>query len=434
MDLTHVTLIVMAGLMVLLASGLWIGYALMLTGAISIAIFTHAPVGQVVANTIWGNSADWTMTALPMFIWMGEILFRTRASDGIFNGLAPWLSKFPGRLMHTATVGCTLLGSVSGSSTATAATISKIVLPELSRRGYPEKPVIGMLAASGTLGILLPPSIIMIVYAVAAEVSILRLFMAGVVPGLLLASLFSGYAMIWSLLNPSKVPAENRQTTLREKLQASRGLMPIVALLVGVFAGMFSGIATATEIGALGVVGALMIAAFSGSLTWKSFWESAAGAMRLSCMIGLLVAGAMVFSTFMAYTGIPRELAEWISAAHLSPYVLVGTLTLIYLALGTVLEGVSMILLTTSITLPIVVAAGIDPIWFGIFIVIMTELAALTPPVGFNLSVMQVMTGRSSAYVTRAAMPFVFIMVFSVAVLTIFPEIVLWLPGVAMAK
>ncbi len=434
MDMISASLVILVALLLVLASGLWIGLSLMLVGAFAIAMFTGAPVGKVVATTVWGHSAEWTMTALPMFLWMGEILFRSRLSEGMFNGLAPWLSHLPGRLMHTTTVGCALFGAVSGSSTATAATISKIVLPELSRRGYPEHLVIGSLAAAGTLGILIPPSIIMIVYAVAAEVSILQLFIAGIVPGLLLTVLFSAYIIVWSLLNPSQVPAEAASPGLGSKLRASAGLIPVLLLIAGIFYGMFSGIATATEVGALGVVGALAIAGVSGALTWRTFWEGAAGALRISCMIGLLIAGATVFSAAMAFTGIPKALAEWVGAMQLNRYLLIAALVMVYVLLGMVLEGVSMILLTTSIALPMVVAVGFNPVWFGIFIVIMTELAALSPPVGFNLSVMQVMTRRDIGYVSRAALPFFLILTVSVGLFAAFPQLVLWLPGLVMGR
>ena len=434
MDLTWIALILVVLLLLVLASGLWIGFGLMLVGAFAIAAFTSPPVGKVVATTIWGKSADWTMTALPMFIWMGEILFRSRLSEQMFGGLAPWLSRLPGRLMHVTTIGCAMFGAVSGSSTATAATISRIALPELTKRGYPVNLIIGSLAGSGTLGILIPPSIIMIVYAVAAEVSVIRLFIAGILPGLLVTAMFSGYIMIWALLNREKIPAENVKNTFRDKLRASLGLLPSLVLIAGVFGGLFSGAATATEVGALGVIGALAIAAFSGSLTWKSVWQSAAGAVRITCMIGLLIAGANVFATAMALTGVPAALAEWVKAMHFNPYMLIAALVLVYVLLGTMLEGISMILLTTSVVLPMITAAGFDPIWFGVFIVMMTELAALTPPVGFNLFVLQMMTGRGIGEVALASIPFVLLLTLAVALLTVFPEVVLWLPTQVMGK
>ena len=434
MELHLVSLLLLAVLLVLLSSGLWIGLGLLLTGAAAISWFSSAPVGKIAVTAIWGDSNDWTLTALPMFLWMGEILFRTRVSDGLFKGLAPWLGWIPGRLLHVNVIGCALFSAVSGSSTATCATVSRIALPELKRRGYPEPITIGSLAGAGTLGILIPPSIIMIVYGVAAEVSILHLFVAGILPGLLVTALFSGYIMLWAALNPSKVPQEGLRMRLAEKVRASKDLLPCLALVVGVIAGMFSGIATATEIGALGVVGALVVAAFMGTLNWKTFLESAYSALAVTCMIGFILMGSSVLSAAMALTGIPRALAEWVASIHMHPYTLIAALCVVYLILGTALEGVAMILLTTSIALPLIVSAGFDPIWFGVFIVIMTELSTLSPPVGFNLFVLQLMTGRDQMYVARATTPFFLLLVAAVAILAVFPEIVTWLPHKMLSK
>ena len=430
MDITLVALLLLILLLVLLCSGLWIGLGILCTGMIAIAMFSSAPVWQVTVTTIWGDSAEWSLTALPMFIWMGEILFRTRISESLFNGLAPWLTRIPGRLLHVNVIGCALFGSISGSSTATCATISKIALPQLTARKYPEAITLGSLASAGTLGILIPPSVIMIVYAVAADVSILEIFRAGVIPGLIASVLFSAYIAVWALLNPSQIPKPERSYTLGEKLRSMRELFPVLLLIVGVAGGMFTGFATATEVGALGVVGALIIARSGGSLTWASFKESAYGALRISCMIALILAGSTVLSVAMAFTGIPKALAAWVASLHLSPYMLVTALVVVYLILGTALEGVAMILLTTTITLPLVVNAGFDPVWFGIFIVLMTEIAALSPPVGFNLFVMQSFTGRSSGYVAWATLPFVLLLVATVAIIAIFPATVSWLPNV----
>ncbi|HWI39080.1 MAG TPA: TRAP transporter large permease subunit [Burkholderiales bacterium] len=434
MELPILSLVLLVLLLLLLGMGIWIGFALLLTGVAAIAWFTSAPVGKIAATAIWGDSNDWTLTALPMFLWMGDILFRTRVSEGLFKGLAPWLAWAPGRLLHVNIFGCALFSAVSGSSTATCATVSRIALPELKRRGYPEPITIGSLAGAGTLGILIPPSIIMIVYAVAAEVSILHMFVAGILPGLLVTVLFSGYIMLWSAVNPGKVPQEPLRLNLAGKLRASKDLLPCVLLVVGVIAGMFSGVATATEIGALGVVGALIVAAFMRTLNWKTFVESAYSALTVTCMIGLILMGSSVLSAAMALTGIPRALAEWVAAMHLNPYMLIAALCVVYLILGTALEGVAMILLTTSIALPMIVGAGFDPLWFGVFIVVMTELSTLSPPVGFNLFVLQLMTGRDQMYVARATTPFFLLLVAAVAIMAVFPEIVTWLPHKILSR
>ena len=433
MDLTLVALLLIGFLLVALALGLWIGLGLLVTGALAIAWLTNAPVGTMAATAIWGDSNDWTLTALPMFLWMGEILYRTRVSDGLFRGLAPWLSGIPGRLLHVNVLGCAMFSAVSGSSTATCATVSRISLPELKKRGYPELVTIGSLAGAGTLGILIPPSIIMIVYAVAADVSILHLFIAGILPGLLVTALFSAYILAYGLVRSSAIPRETG-VTWQQRMQGLRDLAPSLLLIVGVIAGMFSGVATATEVGALGVLGALVIAALMRTLTWRTFIDSAYSAVAVTCMIGLILQGSSVLSAAMAFTGIPKALALWVATMQLNPYVLIGALCLVYLVLGTALEGVSMILLTTSIALPMVVAAGFDPLWFGVFIVIMTELSTISPPVGFNLFVLQLMTGRDQMYVARATLPFFFLLVLAVVILAVFPEIVTWLPKVVMSK
>jgi len=433
MELPLIALLLLVVLLLLLGAGMWIGLALLITGGAAVAWFTGAPVGKVAVTAIWGDSAEWTLTALPMFLWMGEILFRTRMSDGLFKGLAPWLSGIPGRLLHVNVVGCAIFSAVSGSSTATCATVSRIALPELKKRGYPEPITIGSLAGAGTLGILIPPSIIMIVYAVAAEVSILHMFVAGILPGILVAGLFSGYIFVWGLANNDKIPREPGMR-LTQRLRATKDLAPCLLLVVGVIAGMFSGLATATEIGALGVLGALIIAAIMRTLSWRSFLESAYSALAVTCMIGLILQGSSVLSVAMALTGIPRALAEWVAAMQLHPYMLIAALCVVYLILGTALEGVAMILLTTAIALPMIVKAGFDPLWFGIFIVIMTELSTLSPPVGFNLFVLQLMTGRDSMYVARATMPFFFLLVVSVAIIAVFPGIVTWLPHKVLSR
>jgi tripartite ATP-independent transporter DctM subunit len=346
----------------------------------------------------------------------------------MFEGLAPWLGWLPGRLMHVNILGCAIFGTVSGSSAATCATIAKVALPELKRRGYDEKTCLGSLAAAGTLGILLPPSIIMVVYAVAAEVSIIKVFIAGLIPGLVLTALFSGYIIAWALLNPAKTPRDEMKYSFVEKLKKTKLLMPCMALIALVVVVMVKGWATATEAAAYGVLGALAIAWWSGGLSRDSFRHSLMGATRLSCMIMFILAGASFLSACMAFTGIPRALAEWVAALAPHKYTLIAILAGIYILLGTALDGVSMIVLTTSIVIPMVEKAGFDLVWFGIFIVLLVEIAELTPPLGFNIFVLQTMTGRDSNYVALASLPFFFMMVLCIALITLFPELATWLP------
>jgi tripartite ATP-independent transporter DctM subunit len=381
------------------------------------------------ALTIWGSASSWTLTALPLFVWMGEILFRTKLSESMFRGLAPWVNALPGRLLHTNILGSTIFAAVSGSSAATCATVGKMSIPELTRRGYPAEKIVGSLGGASTLGLLIPPSIIMIVYGVAAEVSIAKLFVAGVIPGLLLAALFSGSLMVWALLNPGKVPQADAGMGLADKLRESRHLIPVVLLIGSVIGAIYSGIATATEAAAIGVVGALILSASQRSLNWTTFRDSLLGATRLYCMIALILAGAAFLTLSMGYIGLPRHLAEWVGGLGLSPGMLLIALAFFYILLGCFLDGISMIVLTMGVILPTVTAAGIDLIWFGIFVVIVVEMAQITPPVGFNLFVLQGMTRREITWIAMACLPYFFLMVLAVLLLYWFPGLATWLPS-----
>jgi len=420
--------ILMLLLFLLLGGGLWIAMAMSVVAYVGLQFFTSSPPEVNLFQSFWGASASWTLAALPLFVWMGEILFRTRLSEEMFEGLAPWLGWLPGRLMHVNIIGCGIFAAVSGSSAATCATIGKVALPELRKRGYDEKMSLGSLCGAGTLGLLIPPSIIMIVYAVAAEVSILKMFIAGILPGIVLILLFSGCIVVWALVNPAKTPHESEQLTLRERLRRARNLIPCLVLIVFIMASMFTGYATATEAAAFGVLGSLVIAWWSGTLNWDNFRASLMGATRLSCMILFILAGAAFMSSCMAFTGIPRALAEWVASMNVTRYGLLAVLTVIYVLLGMVIDGISMIVLTMTIVLPMVQAAGIDLIWFGIFIVILVEIAQITPPVGFNLFVLQTMSGRDINYVARASLPFFFMMLIALGIVVTFPALSTWLP------
>jgi tripartite ATP-independent transporter DctM subunit len=362
---------------------------------------------------------------------MGEILFRTRLSEEMFRGLAPWLNWLPGRLLHVNVLACGIFGSVSGSSAATCATVAKIALPELKKRGYDEMVSLGSLAGAGTLGILIPPSIMMVIYAVAANVSILQVFLAGFLPGLLVMALYSGYIIVWSLTHPEKSPPREPSLPLRDKLRESAKLVPTLLLIAMVFLTLIFGLATATECAAWGVLGSLAIAAWHRMLTWESFWTSVMGATRVTCMIMFILAGASYMSVSLAYTGIPQALAGWVGSLALSPYALIAALTVMYILLGTALDGISMIVLTTAVVIPMIKQAGFDLIWFGIFVVLVVEMAEVSPPVGFNLFVLQTMSGKDSNTVARASLPFFFLLVIAVAIITVFPDIVMVLPRMA---
>jgi tripartite ATP-independent transporter DctM subunit len=426
-DLAIMALLVLS-LFLILGSGVWIGLTLSGVAWIGMQLFTARPAGDAMAVTIWGSASSWTLTALPLFVWMGEILFRTRLSQDMFKGLAPWMQALPGRLLHTNVVGCTIFAAVSGSSAATCATIGKMTLPELTRRGYPEHMVIGTLAGASTLGLLIPPSIIMIVYGVTAEVSIAKLFIAGVFPGLMLALLFSGYIALWALRHPTQIPPADNKTTLIEKIQASRALIPVVSLIAAVLGSIYAGIATATEAAAVGVVGSLVISALQGSLNWITFKDSLMGATRLYCMIALILAGAAFLTLSMGYIGLPRHLAEWVATLGLSQGQLILALTFFFVLLGCFLDGISMVVLTMGVLMPTIQKAGIDPIWFGIFIVLVVEMAQITPPVGFNLFVLQGMTGKELTWIAKVTLPMFVLMCVAVAIIYVFPGIATWLP------
>jgi tripartite ATP-independent transporter DctM subunit len=430
--LLEISVFLLFVLMLFLAGGVWIAMSLAIVGYVGLAFFTGTPPGKNLFTAFWGTNASLSLAALPMFIWMGEILFRTRLSQEMFDGLAPWLNRVPGRLMHVTILGCGIFGSVSGSSAATCATISKVALPELLRRGYDERLALGALATAGTLGILIPPSITMIVYAVAADASIIRVFLAGFMPGLLLMLLFSGYIAAWALANPDKTPPPAPPMSFAAKLRASGNLIPVTLLIAFIVWVLVKGIASATECAAYGVLGSLAIAWWNRSLTWRNFLESLLSATRVSCMIMFILAGASYLSLAMGFTGIPRALAEWVATLGLSPLALIGALTVFYIVLGMALDGISMIVLTAAIVLPMIQKAGFDLVWFGIFIVLLVEIAEVTPPVGFNLFVLQNMTGKDSNEIARAALPFFGMLVVAIALVTIFPQIVTWLPDLVM--
>ena len=412
----------------LLGTGVWVGLALMGVAWVGMELFTTRPVGDAMITTIWASSSSWTLTALPLFVWMGEILYRTRLSQDMFRGLSPWLAKLPGGLVHTNIVGCTVFAAVSGSSAATLTTVGKMSIPELRARNYPEKMIIGTLAGAATLGLMIPPSLALIVYGVTVNESITKLFFAGVMPGLLLALMFMGYVAITSKLSKDWNPDIETDMSFADKLRNSRFLLPVFALISVVIGSMYLGFATATEAAAIGVIGSLTLALFQGSLNWHSFRESLMGAMRTSAMIALILAGAAFLKLSMGFTGLPRALADGIAAMELSRFELLMALLVFYIVLGMFLDGISSVVLTMAVVEPMVRGAGIDLIWFGIFVVVVVEMAQITPPIGFNLFVLQGMTDHEMGYITKAALPMFAIMVFMVFVLIWFPEVATWLP------
>jgi len=415
-------------LLLFLSSGVWVALSMIGVSAIAMELFTSRPVGDAMATTIWGMSSSWTLTALPLFVWMGEILFRTKLSENLFEGLSPWMQKLPGGLIHVNVVGCAIFAAISGSSAATVATVGKMSIPELRKRNYPEKILLGSLAGSGTLGLLIPPSIILIIYGVTVQESIAKLFIAGIFPGIMIAIIFMTYVIIWSLINRNQMPVLKEEIPFIEKLKKSGKLIPIILLIVSVIGSIYSGVATATEAASLGVVGALILSFFQKSLTADSFKKSLLGATKTSCMIGFILAGSTFLSLAMGFTGLPRNLAIWIDTMQLSPYILIIVLMIFYIILGMFLDGISAVVLTMAIIEPMIRQAGFDMIWFGIFLVVVVEMAQITPPVGFNLFVLQGMAEKDMGYIARSAFPLFLLMVLATVIIIIFPEIALWLP------
>ena len=415
-------------LLFFLGSGIWVAVSMIGVSAIGMMLFTSRPVGDAMATTIWGTSSSWTLTALPLFVWMGEILFRTKLSENLFKGLSPWMQKLPGGLIHVNVVGCALFAAISGSSAATVATVGKMSIPELRKRNYPEKILLGSLAGSGTLGLLIPPSIILIIYGVAVQESIAKLFIAGIIPGIMIALIFMSYVIIWSLINKKDMPKILEEYSFLEKIKRSKQLLPVILLILGVIGSIYTGIATATEAASLGVVGALILSYFQKSLTLETFKSSLLGATKTSCMIAFILAGSTFLSLAMGFTGLPRNLAIWIQNMDLSPYVLIFVLMIFYIILGMFLDGISAVVLTMAIIEPMIRQAGFDMIWFGIFLVIVVEMAQITPPVGFNLFVLQGMANKDMGYIAKSAFPLFMLMVLAVILVVIFPEIALWMP------
>lgn len=424
--------VVLALVIFFLGSGIWVFAGLLLVAVSSLFLIQDMEfyqIGLIASKIMWRSVSGWELSAIPMFVWMGEIIFRTDISDRLFKGLSVLVDKLPGRLLHANVMGCTLFAAISGSSAATTATVGKITTTELNKRGYDTNLSIGSLAGAGSLGFLIPPSIIMIIYGILAETSIARLFAAGIFPGLLIASLYSGYIMIISIVKPSVAPSTGETLTFLQRVRGVWNLYPIFILMGIVLGAIYSGIATPSEAAAVGVSAALLLTIITRQLTKKIFVESLMSSIKVSAMVCSILMCASVLSTAMGYVHIPAELANYIASFKLSPYALILILSFFYIVLGFFLEGISIIVMSLPITLPMIIQAGFDPVWFGIYLVLMVELAQITPPVGFNLFVIQGLTGHQIGRIALAALPFFLLMCMGVIILTAFPGITLWLPG-----
>lgn len=421
LTLTAILLIVFG----FLASGVWIAMSLLATAGISLELFTNMPVGKIWSQALWNSLNNWALAALPMFIFLGEMIMRTRMSELLFDGLKPWVQLIPGRLLHSNVAGSAIFAAVSGSSPATVATIGKITLAKLSDDGYDNTLSYGSLAGAGTLGLLIPPSIVLIIYGVLGEVSIGQLFIAGIIPGILLAGLYSGYIVLRVMLNPNLAPTERAKFSRKDYLTSLIKLSPVAFLILFILGSIYSGFATPSEAAALGVLGSIIVSFCLGDLTMKNVMESIKGTINTSAMICFIIVGASFLSVVMGYLHLPRTVATSIAEMGLSPYLLILLLTLFYIVLGFFLDGISMIVMTLPITLPLAVQSGFDPIWFGIFLVLVIEAGQITPPVGFNLFVLQGLTDQPLERIVKAAVPFFLIILFTILLVTLFPQIVL---------
>ncbi len=421
-------LFVLFVMLALLMSSVWVGFALMGTGAIALEVFRDMPLHRVLAQDVWARITGDELVTLPLFILMGDILFHTKLSESLFKGLAPWVQRLPGGLLHVNVLGCTMFAAVSGSSAATTATVGRMTLAELLKRGYDRDLAMGSLAGAGTIGLLIPPSIPMVVYGVLAEASILELFIAGVVPGLIVAALFIGWIMVRAIMDPGIQPNQHEEVSWFDRLRALKDLLPVLFLILAVIGSMYSGVASVTEAAAIGVGGAVIVAACQQTLTWANMRLALLSTVRTCSMIGLILCGALFLARVMTLLGIPAAVSVWVQSLGLSAAMLILMLFVIYLILGTALDGLSAMVMTLPVALPLVLAAGYDKIWFGIFLVVTIELSNVSPPVGFNLFVIQQMTGDTQTRVALASLPFCVLLCAFVVLMTVFPELIAWLP------
>ena len=432
------SIIIVFVMFVFLLSSIWIGVSLILTAIVAMLIYNHNlppiisiydKIGDLLASSMYDSLNSSSLAALPMFILMGEILYKSSISTKLLNGLMPWLSFIPGKLLHVNVAACSLFAAVSGSSAATTATVGKITLDELKKRGYSKSLAIGSLAGSGTLGFLIPPSLIMIIYGVLSDVSIGKLFMAGILPGLLLATLYSVYIMIVAKMDKSVVPIEEEKYSSKDFLNSFSELFPVLALITVVLGSIYVGLATPTEAASLGVLGAIILAVYFKSFSFDIFKNALLNTIKTSVMISFIIVGAGFLSQVIGFLGIATAVSEYIGTLGLSPMMLILIIGIMYILLGMILDGISIVVMTLPIVLPIIVMAGFDPLWFGIFLVFMVELSQITPPVGFSLFVIQGISGEKIEYILKATLPFFILMILAVVIITYFPQIVQFLPN-----
>lgn len=428
MEAWLLVLITFALILLLLASGMWISGALAIVGFVVLLVFVPGNREGLVAMLAFNAVNIYTYTMLPLFIFMGDIILRSGLSARLYRGATAWVGPLPGGLLHTNIAACAIFSAVSGSSMATAATIATVALPELEKRGYNRKLLLGSLAAGGTLGILIPPSIGLVIYGTFVEESIGRLFMAAVIPGAILAALFMTYIGIASLINPSFAP-DRLKFSLKAMASSTLDILPLVALILLVLGTIYLGLATPTESAAMGAVMSLVLCALYRRLTFNVFKQAALTALKITCWAMLIVIGAQVLSAGLAYMRVPAQLAALVTSLEVPRMVIFALVVLLYIILGMFIEAISMMLLTLAVIYPVMMALGFDSIWFGVMMVIFIEMGQITPPVGVNLYVLYGITGkRYLSDIIYGVIPFFLCQVVLVIILAAFPNLALWLP------
>ncbi len=379
----------------------------------------------------WGSTASFVLTAIPLFILMAELMQRSGLTMRVYRGLARMVSRIPGGLLQTNIIGCAVFASISGSSITTAASIGGVALPELQRRKYDPRLSAGSLAAGGTLGILIPPSLAMIIYSSFTETSVARLFMAGVMPGLLLTAMFSLYIAIIALVRPEVAPRVHEATVagIRQWIPALLDVVPFALLIIAVLGSIYGGIATPTEAAALGCLSVLLLCLVFGNLSWRILSESLHNTVVVSGNIMFIVLAAYLFSYAISTAGVADDITAWVVGLNLSKLQFFVALLVLYTVLGCLVESVGMIVITVPLLFPILPQFGIDPIWFGIVLVVFIELGQISPPIGINLYVVQAMWNGKLSDVVMGTIPFHVLMLVLLLLLMIWPEIALWLPS-----
>jgi tripartite ATP-independent transporter DctM subunit len=413
----------------LIVGGMWVQFAVAGAGLYYIWLLKGFAGWKALGIVSWGAANSFTLAAIPLFVLMAEILLGSGLSTRLYNGVAPFMRRLPGGLLHTNIAGSGIFAAISGGSAPTAAAMSTVALPELSARGYNTRLVAGSLAAGGTLGILIPPSITMIIYATFTETSIARLFAAGLVPGIVLAGLYMGFIILRVLLNPDLAPKDTTRSTPRELVRSLLDIVPFLLLIFIVLGSIYGGFATPTEAGAVGVVGAIAIAGIYKRLSWSLLSDSLVRTASMSGNILFIVFTSMIFAYATALSGVGEDLVEALNNAEVSRLTFLLIIMVTFAILGCFMEGLGMIAIIVPVIFPALMALGVDPIWFGVFVVILVELGQLTPPLGVILFVVASSSEKVKVEdVIMGTIPFFGIILFFMLLMIAFPQIALFLP------